>query len=349
MSTPYKKVDKRVSIVITRNVKKPARNVLFLSGILAFIKRASSLWGAKNRSAFSYRSIFGLESVLFTILMMMGGGNQTGINDHSREGIVSTTMFDSELCYLIADGASGISSPDILYTINPNTGVVTSIGPTGTYGIESMAIDPVLGIIYACSNDTVVTVNPTTGIATAISGLGIGNVDGALGSVIIDDIDGLTYDTTANILWASERRTTGNDIIFQINPSTGDFISDAFGLGIDYLEIVTTEEDLDDIAIGPDGTLYVISNDDGTGNQHMGVVNKLTGAYTEIGDYGIQGVEGLGFSQSGQLFGTTGNNGSNANVFFTIDPGTSEFAYLHSIAPANDVEACDCRHVALQQ
>ena len=69
---------------------------------------------------------------------------------------------------MIADGFFGGSNPDTLYTVDPTTGVKTTVGPTGTLSIESMALDPVNNIIYACSGDSVGTINPVSGAFTII-------------------------------------------------------------------------------------------------------------------------------------------------------------------------------------
>ena len=99
---------------------------------------------------------------------------------------------------------------------------------------------------------------------------------------------------------------------------------------------------MDDIAISEDGTLYAISNFGGSGNQAFGFINKTTGAWTEMGDYGIQDVESLAFTATGQLIATTGKDGNQSNQLYTIDAGTGVATYVGSIAPGADVEGCDC-------
>jgi len=45
------------------------------------------------------------------------------------------------------------------------------------------------------------------------------------------------FDARTGILWASNRRGGTYDILFQINPTTGKFVQDAFGQNIDYVVI----------------------------------------------------------------------------------------------------------------
>ena len=164
----------------------------------------------------------------------------------------------------------------------------------------------------------------------------------------INDIDGLTYDVTNSILWASNRSGSGqdgdDDYIFQINPTTGMPVLNAFGAGVDYLIIDTPEDDLDDIAMHPNGTLYGISNNGGTGNQRLIIINTPAGTYTNVGDYGLEDVEGLTFTNGNQMMATTGDGGDNDDEIHSIDAATANSTFIAHFATAIDVEACACRH-----
>lgn len=265
-----------------------------------------------------------------------------GIDDDG-DGLVDCDDSDclclnESVCYIISDG----SSPDALYTIDPLTGARALVGSTGRYNIEAMAIDPVNHILYVTDDDDFGTLDIQTGAFTQIST--IGSLDGALGSYNIDDIDGLTYDINTGIMWASERReanSSDDDLLFQINPLTGQPIYDAFGAGVDYLVIATNEHDLDDLGIRDDGTLFAISNASSSGNQRLVTINKTTGVATEVGDYGVIDVEGMAFTQDNQLIVTTGTN----SALYSVDPTTAQSAYLTPLSPASDVEGCACRHM----
>jgi hypothetical protein len=72
-------------------------------------------------------------------------------------------------------GAKGGSSASDLFTIDPATGVATSIGPTGI-APTGLAFDPTTGLLYAASSNqspgsprSLYTVDPATGVATLVS------------------------------------------------------------------------------------------------------------------------------------------------------------------------------------
>ena len=263
-----------------------------------------------------------------------------------EETCYSTTNYSSDFCYLISDGAGeGSSVPDTFYTFNHLTGAVTAIGPTGTLNIEAMAYDTVNQIIYTASDDNFGTIDIATGVFTPIT-TNMGSLNGAEGSNNINELDGMTYDYANNIIWATERLsgTDGlpDDLILKIDPATGIPLANGFGAGIGYLTVNTNEHDLDDIAMAADGTLYAISNYGGSGNQRLGTINTTTGIFTEIGDYGIEDVESLTFTATGQLLATTGEDGNHRNSLYSIDAATAIATFVGSILPAQDVEACVC-------
>ncbi|HFA47923.1 MAG TPA: hypothetical protein ENJ95_02765 [Bacteroidetes bacterium] len=316
----------------------------------------SSSWANLNWQRLTYTFVFHsadqLEHIIFT--NATNGGVAIDGLEMRENNVCTGTGLDPEVCYIISDGYNhGSSMPDTLYSINHVTGALAPVGPTGTYNIEAMAIDPVNEIIYAISGDTLGTVDPSTGIFTAVAGE-VGSLDGAEGMLSIYDVDGLTYDTLNQILWGSARRGSTSsaflpdDLLVQIDPATGLGIPDAFGAGVGYFVIATAEHDIDDIALGADGSLYAISNQGGTGNQRLGTINKTTGAWTQIADHGIADVEGMTFTSAGQLIVTTGDDGPDRNRFYTVDPQTAESIFISDLAPVHDVEACACRHSFFQ-
>ncbi len=285
------------------------------------------------------------------------GGYDNGILFDNTSLCVSAPCFsgfDTEKCYLVSDGqTSGSDTQDTMYTFNYVTSAVEAIGPTGTYRIEAIAMDTINKKIYASSLDLFGLLDISSGLFHTISA-DMGSLNGAEGVLNISDVDGMTYDHTNNIIWATERRTLSNDVdgspddlLLQIDPVTGLVIQDAFGANVGYLVINTPENDLDDIALSDDGTLYAISNFGASGNQSLGIINKVTGVWTEIGDYGIEDVESLAFTATGQLIATTGKDGDQKDQLFTIDAGTGIATFVGSIDPAHDVEGCDCISASL--
>ena len=86
------------------------------------------------------------------------------------------------------------------------------------------------------------------------------------GTLSFSDVDGLAYDATTGVLYGSHRRS-GSDVLIQIDMTTGAHVPNAFGAGVDYVEIqpVFSNTLVDDIAIDPTtGTMYASTNSGGS-------------------------------------------------------------------------------------
>lgn len=266
-----------------------------------------------------------------------------------------STPFD---CWAISDEGN----PDALFHYDSATNTWSKVGTdTGVRGIESIGYNPLTNVLYTATSDSVGTVDLATGLFMMIpGGMAIGVLQGANGPHDINDIDGMTFDPFTNILWASERREGGtlNDYIFQIDIVTGSHIPNAFGPGVDYVvapavfDAVNNQMvyDLDDIAIDPyNGDLYVISNQGGVGGV-LTILNKTDGSIKQIiGNFGmVDDMEALGFYNSGNLFGSTGNNSPDPldlNRFFFInkfDASLTERGAIDVTGVQRDFESCDC-------
>lgn len=259
-------------------------------------------------------------------------------------------------CWAIADEGN----PDVLFKYDSDSGMWTQIGSTGRFGVEAVAFDPFNGILYTASDDQFGRADTLAGTFINI-GTGVGIMSGPEGDYDVADIDGLTFDPNSGILWASERRSavgTDNDYIFQIDPTTGNFIPDAFGVGIDYIVAQEVFDpvinrlvyDVDDIAIDPaTSELYVISNQGGSGGM-LTVIDKTNGSVKEvIGNFaGVNDIEGLGFYNSGLLYGTTGKDSPNPNdnnKIYSVNKVTATLVELSVVDPTDtqkDYESCDC-------
>ena len=74
-----------------------------------------------------------------------------------------------------------LSTAASLYTINPNTGVGTLIGPIGFDRVGSLAFNPQNGTLYGVGNDPttgaaeLITINTTTGAGTLVGSLALGS------------------------------------------------------------------------------------------------------------------------------------------------------------------------------
>jgi len=270
------------------------------------------------------------------------------------------TFVSLGMCYAVADGGvdtdgnGNSAAEDALVMVNPVDGSVTFVGDTTTFDIEGIAFVPDFGggyVLYAVNasgNGQFGTLDLGTGVFTQI-GAGIGSGNGSAGTVSLSDVDALSYDVTTNIMYGVAR-AGGLDRMIQIDLATGGFVPDAFGTGIDYVEIPVTaagDDDVDDIAIDPyTGTMYAAINSGGTGGT-LAILDKATGQISsEVGLFGQDDVEGMAFFNDGRLYGSTGD--SNNSDFFSINELTGAASYVGSMPGYHDYEGLGCLTVVGQ-
>lgn len=264
-------------------------------------------------------------------------------NNTSNEDTTVQNLNVNQLCYLVADAGGGGGGNDLFTRIDtadfdPVTNE-TNIGiGTGTNGIEAIAFNSATGVVYAANVGQLGILNTTTGVFVALpSPFGTGN--GSLGAIALSNVDGLTYDATTGVMYGSHARG-GNDLLFQINMATGAHIPNAFGAGIDYVEIqpVLGNTIVDDIAVDPTtGILYASVNSGGATDRLINI-NKVTGATIDIALITVPDIEGMGTDPSGQLWGTSGTQG----ILYEIDKVTGVGSNGRTIDNGSDYEAVDC-------
>lgn len=278
-----------------------------------------------------------------------------------------------EGCYAVADEDAGGGQPDTLVRLNPDNGVYSVIGGTGTQGIEAIAFGPSRNL-YAINGNFLGTLDFTSGAFTPFANpIGTGN--GSEGAVTLNNVDGLTYSLNDGVFYASHRREgTANlpDLLFAIDPATRAFVPNYFGPGVDYVVVPavidpTTQQeliDIDDLAVNPvTDELLAAMNTGGTGGVLVSL-DKTTGIPTPIATFRypnpypanpalagtvVDDVEGLAYGNDGQLYGSTGTNGPNngdLNQLFAINDANGLAVSLGSLQPTaadpQDFEALDC-------
>lgn len=265
-----------------------------------------------------------------------------------------------DVCYIGAD------DNDTLTLLDPRTGEEIVIGTfrlangTTVADIEALALDPDTGLLYAANNGQLGTVNRATGIFTPV-GPATQVAGGPLGNITLNDLDGLTYDASLDVLWACQRRDA-EDVLVQVNPTTGLLVDNALA-GNDYAVLdVAGADDCDDLAIRPQSfELWGVFNNDSANNQVVRI-DKTTFAATSLpslvtaSDATLDDVEGLNFASDGTLFGSTGAGRELIRIDTTTGIGTEvavlRFADPEAIAcltPASrcgdgkltDAEQCD--------
>ncbi len=248
------------------------------------------------------------------------------------------------LSLFLLSEASGQSNPDqfyyvadsdnTLYTWDRSSLSNNNIGGTGVGAIEAIAFWPLPGDrrLFATNAGEFGVIDTTTGTFTSIAEIdGGGTANGEEGPQPLNDVDGLAFDGQTGRLWASERNSASGayDYIFLIDTATGNFVQNAFGLGIDYL-VVDGEglfEDIDDIAFNPiTGLIYANSNIGGS-NDLLIQINKFTGEVDAVTSLSEDDVEGLTFHNDGQMYGAEGDD----SRVSTVDETTGNMVVVSSL------------------
>lgn len=279
--------------------------------------------------------------------------------------IVSHCPPTPDYCYLVADGdnTGSTNSPLFKYTFKTNR--LELLNRLGVNDVESSTLSLDGKTLYSANNGAFGQIDLTPGATNSFVTIGqIGKGRGALGGIAMLDVDGLSFDPTTSILYGTVRRGEGSDnqldLLIQINPATGQLVSNAFGPGIDYVVIATGpigDSDIDDISIDRQGTLYgVAGNSGGGGGDHLVIINKQTGAVQNYGALNYQGnptqdMEGLTFYNSNTLYGTTGiefQQEGSANTLYHINKDTGEATPINGLGQGfdgympRDFEAVSC-------
>ncbi|MCB0502945.1 MAG: cadherin-like domain-containing protein, partial [Bacteroidetes bacterium] len=234
---------------------------------------------------------------------------------------------------------------DALHIINRFSGKNRRVGALGSsMEIEAIAMSRNADSLFAVDGGNFGLIDLATGAFTAY-GSSIGTADGAAGSINLSDVDGLSYDLTRNMLWASHRRSGDYDLIFVIDITTGQFIPDVFGPGVDYVVAQGGGllHDLDDIAIHPNtGNLFAMNNDNGA-ITNLVEIDISTGLPNVINNTGLNDMEGQGFHNDGLFYSTSGREGVPANAFYLVDTSNSFLTLVGFFESEGDFEGCDCK------
>ncbi|HYN87352.1 MAG TPA: DUF5667 domain-containing protein, partial [Ardenticatenaceae bacterium] len=265
------------------------------------------------------------------------------------EAVVAQRTNLGQLCYAVADNGESSGPLDKLVRVNTSVGALTLIGDPGTEDVEAVALDNSNQALYAANGAQLGTLDLITGAFIPLqSPFGTGR--GAQGTVVFNNVDGLAFDPTTGFLYGVQRlgREGDKDVLFRIDPATGAAVLDAFAPGVDYVPIggEGVLEDIDDIAFDPrTGLLYGASNDSNTPGGVLVVIDKLTGAATVVGSFGVDDIEGLSFAFAGGLYGSTGSYTSGpptTNHLFAFDANAQNTSEVVAFNTQEDYEAVAC-------
>ena len=264
-------------------------------------------------------------------------------NNSSTEETTVQNLNINQLCYLVADSGGGNGGNDLLTSIDtvdfdPSTNETTIGSGTGTSTIEAIAFNSATGTLYGANAGRLGVLNLSNGVFQQRP-QSFGTGSGSVGNVTFSDVDGLSYDATTGVLYGSHRRG-GNDLLIQIDMATGAHVPNAFGANIDYVEIqaVAGNTLVDDIAVDPTtGVMYASTNSGGSTDRLI-VVDKATGATSNVALITVPDIEGLGTDPTGQLWGTSGTQG----ILYEINKFTGVGSNGRTINNGSDYESVDC-------
>jgi len=295
--------------------------------------------------------ICNFQSLLLSLLL--GGLIFNPFNLKAQPEPINTT------CYCIEEGGS---QPNTLFKLVDSDWVIqgdiipTSINLNGK--IEAFAAKPQSNLLYVVDQNIFGTINVQTlqfEVKDYVSNQNPGF--GEHGNQLFDDIDGMAYDPYNHEIWAVNRNQ-GNgpgteDFLIKINPDTGHYIPGVFENGYDYAVIPSVYDgtlgkevyDVDGIAFNPyTGILYTVQNQEGPGV--ITAINTMDGGIEQvIYDMGEDDIEGLGITTYGQLFGTSGDNGTAESSFIFIDllnGSTLNLTEIDETGQYTDFESFDC-------
>ncbi|MEE8331163.1 MAG: putative Ig domain-containing protein, partial [Acidimicrobiia bacterium] len=207
-------------------------------------------------------------------------------------------------CFLVGEPLFHHLSVTDLSDTDPVTNEAT-IGWSSNSHVGPAVVQPGTGVLFAVESPKLGTVNTGTGDFTPLSG-GIASQTGALGPQNLDDVSGVAFDPTSGTLFGVARYSGAGDLLFQIDPDTGNTVDDAFGPGIGYVEIVSDEvvqEDFYGLAIDAGGQMRAVGYD-GISQWKLHEVNKADGAAVTGVD--SSEVADLSHDAAGNLWGISG-------------------------------------------
>jgi YVTN family beta-propeller protein len=243
----------------------------------------------------------------------------------------------------VASGScgSGFSGYVSMYTINPTTGALTSIGPpvpSNDEFTDFVTVDPFgkfayvasSGDVFDCDGGSVLasTINPTTGALTPTTGGIIGNdVNGTPGffnSITVDPSGKFAYaaDGGACPQCGGSFGASSSVSMFTVNSTTGALTS---------IGIIDAGTGPDSVAVDPASKFAYVTNF-GSNDVSMYTINATTGALTSIGTIAAgTGPFSVAVDPAGKFAYVTNFNSDNVSTY-TINATTGALTSVGTIA-----------------
>ncbi len=251
-------------------------------------------------------------------------------------------------CFAIAESTNGGE----LFSWSASPAENAYIGMLNGASVESMALSYDGQTIYAADAGIFGTVDHQTGAFVAIAT--IGDADGALGTIAMDDVDGMAINPNNGLIMAIQREFNSHDLFFAIDPATGLVEKNYFGPGVDYRQVVGALQDMDDIAFHPvTNELFGISTvSNSTTYDQIVIIDQYLGTVTPISSLPTCDIEGLSFNDAGVLYGSSGFEECSPytdNTVYEIDYSDSVGAVtMITTLSGIDIEALVCFVTAVE-
>jgi YVTN family beta-propeller protein len=242
-----------------------------------------------------------------------------------------------KFAYVASEGcdAEGYVS---MYTINPTTGALASIGPpvpSNDENTDSVTVDPSGKFAYVASSGNVwdidfgsvltYTINPTTGALTSttggIIGTGINGTPEFFNSVAVDPSGKFAYAADGGAFPVGSFGGLSSVSMYTINSTTGALTS---------IGMIAAGAGPDSVAVDPAGEFAYVTNS-GSNDVSMYTIDATTGDLASIGMIAAgTGPDSVAVDPAGKFAYVT-NFGSNDVSMYTIDATTGALTFIGSI------------------
>jgi 6-phosphogluconolactonase len=273
-----------------------------------------------------------------------GGGSSSSLTFTITTGAIDPQSIvvdpSGKFAYVISGGCyGGVGAYVSMYTIDPNSGALASIGPpvsTYDYGDSagSVTVAPSGKFVYVTNSGdaydpdygsiAMYTVNATTGALTS-TGTISGNCPGLCfpSSLVVDPSGKFAYVATG-----------GGSVPYNV----GMYTIDATTGALTSMGTIAAGTDPVAVAVDPSGKFaYVVNENVGSaGNVSMYAINAATGALTSIGTVAAGADPVSATVDPSGKFAYVTNSGSNDVSMYAIDATTGTLTSMGTIAAGTD-------------
>ena len=274
-----------------------------------------------------------------------GGGSSTPSTFTITPGAVDPQSIAvdpaGKFAYVASEGCDGFGFVS-MYTINPTTGALTSIGPPVPSNDEltdSVAVDPSGKFAYVTSSGDVwdidygsivtFSINPTTGALTPTTagiGAGLNGTPGFFNSMAFDPSGKFAYAADGGAFPEGTFGGDSNVSMYTVDSSTGALTSTG---------VIAAGTSPASVAVDPTGKLAYTPNF-GSNDVSMYTIDATTGALASTGTIAA-GTQPVSFVEDSVAnFAYVANFGSNDVSMYTINATTGALTSIGTIAAGSN-------------